>query len=305
MKIRLGTRASKLALIQADKVKEALLRSNSDLLIETIPINTTGDKIKQKPLTKIGGKALFLKELEEALLEDKIDIAVHSLKDVPAMIPQGLTIGGFLEREDARDAIVSNVGIKTIADLPENAVIGTCSPRRRSQLSNLRADLQILPLRGNVNSRVKRVLDGDFDATILAAAGLIRLGIEAKHYAILDSDIITPSVGQGVICTECKEDNHIILQLLETITDRRTQQLVLAERGFMETIGGNCNTPLGAYARYEDENIKLTCFLASEDNSEFVRKSCIITDISNCYRSGSILAKAMLELIEVNFTKKH
>lgn len=305
MKIRLGTRASKLALIQADKVKEALLRSNSDLSIDITPINTTGDKVTQKPLTEIGGKALFLKELEEALLENKIDIAVHSLKDVPAMIPQGLVIAGFLPREDGRDAIVSNIGIKNISDLPENAVIGTCSPRRRSQLLNLRPDLRILPLRGNVNSRVKRILDGEFDATILAAAGLIRLGIEAKYYSILNSDIITPSVGQGVICTECKEDNHRILQLLESITDRRTQQLVLAERGFMETIGGNCTTPLGAYAIYEEENIKLTCFLASEDNSEFIRRSSIITDMLHCYRDGSIAASTMLEMMRINFTKKH
>lgn len=296
MLIRLGTRSSKLALIQADKVKDVLLGSNPDLKIEIVQINTTGDKITHKPLTEIGGKALFLKELEEALLEDKIDIAVHSLKDVPAMIPQGLVIGGFLPREDGRDAIVSKLG-KSIADLPQNARVGTCSPRRRSQLLSLRPDLQIFPLRGNVNSRVKRVLDGEFDATILAAAGLIRLGIDARHYQVLDSQIMVPSVGQGVICTECRKGHHRILQLLEAITDHKTEKLVLAERGFMETIGGNCHTPLGAYARYESDYIKLTCFLSSEDNAKFIKRDYIITNTANCYSIGATAAREVVAIV--------
>lgn len=263
MKIRLGTRASKLALIQAQEVATALHEHD----IEIVPIVTMGDKSKES-LVNIGGKGLFLKEIEESLLSGEVDIAVHSMKDVPAQMPSDLTIAAMLPRRDPRDALLSHHG-KTISELKQGAKVGTCSPRRASQALNIRPDLNIVPLRGNVNSRVDKFLAGQFDAIILAMAGLERLNIDSNLYNIIPIEKMIPAVGQGVVCIQCRKDNFAMIELLSKINDQKTEALILAERGFMEGLNASCRTPIGAYAQYiDDKHIALQCFFENPDTGE-------------------------------------
>ncbi len=288
MIIKIGTRASRLAIIQANLVKSSLLKIYPNLNVELVKITTTGDKFKDKPLTKIGGKALFVKELEEALLSKKIDIAVHSLKDIPATIAPGLTIAGFLKGEDSRDAVIS-LQKSNLLDLPHGTIIGTSSPRRAVQLLRIRSDFKIVPLRGNVDSRIKKVQSQEIDATLLAVAGLKRLGI--SDYTTIDYDQMIPAVGQGVICAECCENNIEIVQMLSTITDKKTKNLMLAERGFIETINGDCSTPLGAHSYYINNKIKIIAFLAKDQNN--LVTSSAIGDIDCAYNLGKDLANKL------------
>lgn len=296
MKIRIGTRGSKLALIQAEIVKKELLLYGPSIEIQIVPIKTTGDNNKSADLTKLGGKALFLKEIEEELLAKNIDIAVHSMKDVPAMIPKGLKIAAVLERVDSRDVFVSNNG-KSFLDLEEGAIIGTSSPRRAVQILTLRPDFHIVPFRGNVDSRLKKVQDNEVDATMLALAGLERLGLYEQSYQILDRETMIPAVGQGVICIECREEDQDMLKLLAAINHSPTEILMKAERAFLETIEGNCKTPMGACAEFIDSaNIQLTAFLAREDNSKIVIKTEKGLAV-NAYKIGEAMANSILKEI--------
>lgn len=293
MKLRIGTRGSKLALIQAEMVKKELLSVDSSLNLTIVEINTTGDKEKEADLSRIGGKALFLKELEESLLLKDVDIAVHSLKDVPFVISNGLKIAAVLKREDARDVFISNSGKKLI-DLDCGSVIGTSSMRRAVQILNIRPDFKIVPFRGNVDSRLKKVKEKKVDATILALAGLKRMNMYEKTHEILDSDIMIPAVGQGAICVECRENEANILKLLDKINHVDTSILISAERGFLETIEGNCQTPMGAYASFYEGKVHLKCFL-SEEGSMIIKEG--VGESHSSYELGKKLAHEILSEI--------
>jgi len=263
LKLRLGTRKSKLALWQANFVKSKL--EALGLEIELVLITTTGDKILDTPLSKIGGKGLFVKEIENALMEDEIDFAVHSLKDVPAFIPQGLVVDIFLEREDPKDAFVSK-SYKTLNELPPSAKIGTSSIRRKVQLLQKRQDLTIEDLRGNVDTRLKKLEDGLYDAIILASAGLKRLGLEGVISSYLD---FIPAVGQGIVAIEYKDSNKELSNILRQINHEPTYICALAERSFLETVEGNCQIPMGAHATLTQDLIKIRGFIANEDGTNY------------------------------------
>jgi hydroxymethylbilane synthase len=299
--MRIGTRGSKLALAQANRVKDAIIRSCqvSANDIEIIPITTSGDKIQNKDLSTVGGKGLFIKELEEQLLLDNIDIAVHSTKDIPAYIPEDLTIAAFLKRDAIEDVFVSK-HYSSFEALPQGALLGTASPRRRLQVYMVRPDLKTVLFRGNVETRLQKLSEGLADATILAACGLDRLGIDLKQegfYAqILPKDRFIPAIGQGIISVECrKKDSHII-KMLDKINDRDTKILALAERGYLETLKGNCKTPMAAYAEYVDNKIMLYCMLANDEGTK-VRTLVESGDVSEPYKVGYRAAKAIQKLL--------
>lgn len=246
MHIRIGTRKSKLAIAQAQEVANFLETMNYSY--EIITILTTGDKIKDRNLYEIGGKALFLKEIEEALLQKTIDIAVHSFKDVPGHIPADLKIAAVLERKIANDVLLSFVG-KDIASLPRNAIIGTSSVRRKAILLNHRPDLEILNCRGNVTLRVEKLMQKQYDGIVLAAAGLERLNIFDESYCqIIPQEQMLSAVAQGVIAVEVRSDDLPMLELCKTINHQMTWNLVKAERGFLETMNADCQTPIAAFA---------------------------------------------------------
>jgi len=286
MQIRIGTRASKLAMIQAN-----IVASNLCCPYEIIPITTSGDKELSKPLYDIGGKALFVKELEEALLEDRVDIAVHSLKDVPGILPNGLTISAMIKRADPRDALVSKLS-NNIIGLPLNAVVGTSSPRRIAYLKHIRPDLHIVNLRGNVDSRVSKIISGELDATILAYAGLKRLDIASSELCTpIDVSEVIPAIGQGVIAIETligKE--HLVTKL----NHKMTFNLMQAERAFLENIGADCRTPAAAFSRIESGQMIVDFMLASDDLSNMVTRRAT-GNITDAYEIGKNMAFEMKE----------
>lgn len=277
---RLGTRGSPLALLQAEEVRKKLLASYPELAtdgIDIVPIRTSGDwKPEQKDQSFIdlgGNKGLFTKEIEEALLSNRIDLAVHSMKDVANVLPDRLEIAAFLERIDPRDAFISTKA-KTLADLPKGAVVGTCSLRRQAQILAHRPDLKIVALRGNVDTRIKKLESGVADATILAVAGLTRLGMDHRISSILDTDIMLPSVAQGAIGIEIRRDDERMKKLLAPLNHKKTSQCVTAERTVMKILDGSCKTPLAAYAQFiSDGEIKLEALAAKPDGTSIVRLS--------------------------------
>ncbi len=253
-KISIGTRGSKLALWQAEWIKSELKELYPDLEIELIKIKTTGDKILDVPLAKVGGKGLFVKEIEEALLRHEADIAVHSIKDVPTEFPDGLYLAVICEREDPRDAFISQIQnskfkIQKFNDMPRGAKIGTSSLRRSCQLLNNRPDLKIEQLRGNLDTRLRKLDEGQFDAIILAAAGIKRLGLEERISEILSPEISLPAIGQGAIGIECRIDDEFINKLIAPLNHPETSICVKAERAFLERLEGGCQVPIAAYAR--------------------------------------------------------
>ncbi|MFT5546836.1 hydroxymethylbilane synthase, partial [Rheinheimera aquimaris] len=249
--IRIATRKSALALWQAEYVKAELLRNHPNLTVELVPMSTQGDKILDTPLAKIGGKGLFVKELEQAMLEDRADIAVHSMKDVPVEFPDGLMLHTICPRENPQDAFVSNQ-FKSIDELPPGAVVGTSSLRRQCQLKALRPDLTVRDLRGNVNTRLAKLDNGEYAAIILAAAGLIRLGFEQRIAALMPVDTSLPANGQGAVGIECRSDDKEVQQLLSALEHRETRICVLAERAMNRKLQGGCQVPIGAYAVIEN-----------------------------------------------------
>lgn len=259
--LKIGTRESPLALIQTKIVCDKLTALYADLVFEIVPLKTTGDKILDKKLSAIGGKGLFTKELEEALLRKEIDIAVHSMKDMPTTQPPGLRIIGVLEREDPRDVLVSKEKC-SLQDLPAGSVVGTSSLRREAQLLRHRPDLKIVPIRGNVQTRLRKMEEGHAEATIMALAGLKRLGIETVASHIFSVDEMIPAVGQGIICIEGLEDDEWTLNLITPLTHAETEVCLKAERAFLKAVDGSCRTPIGGYADMKGGQIHLRGFIS-------------------------------------------
>ena len=268
--IRIATRKSALALWQAEYVKAALERAHPGLRVSLVPMVSRGDKLLDAPLAKIGGKGLFVKELETALLENEADIAVHSMKDVPMDFPEGLGLYCICEREDPRDAFVSNT-YDSLDALPPGSVVGTSSLRRQAQLLARRPDLNIHFLRGNVNTRLAKLDAGEYDAIILAAAGLIRLGLKQRIRAVLSPEQSLPAPGQGALGLEILAARADAAAWIAPLNDAETAHRVRAERAFSRALGGSCQVPLGGYAAIENGELWLRGFVASTDGQRMVR----------------------------------
>ncbi|MBU2512540.1 hydroxymethylbilane synthase [bacterium] len=281
--IRIATRSSKLALWQSDWIKEEIIRRFPEIRVELVHIKTKGDKILDTPLAKIGGKGLFVKELEVSLLNNETDIAVHSLKDVPTELPEGLEISVITKRENPWDAFVSNE-YRTFNDLPLKAVVGTSSLRRIAQLQKSRPDLEFKTLRGNVNTRLSKLDNGEYDAIILAAAGLIRLGLEDRVTELLPFDLSIPAIGQGVVCIESRTGDSDVLNVINPLKDSHTTKTVAAERALLNRLNGGCQVPLAGHAVIEGNILTLTGMVADPDGSRFIRLS----------KSGSIEKAEMI-----------
>ena len=270
--IRIGTRKSLLALAQSNGIKAQLEAEYPETTVELNKILTKGDKILDVPLAKVGGKGLFVKELEEAMLTGEADMAVHSMKDVPAELPEGLHLGIVTKREDHRDAFVSNK-YKKLADLPQGAKIGTSSLRRRAQLAILRPDLVIEDLRGNLDTRLRKLDEGQYDAIILAAAGLNRLKLSDRISALFDPAEMLPAVGQGAVGIELRSDDKGLLDCLNFLAHRDTFVAVTAERAFLLTLEGGCQVPIAGHCKVDGDNITLTGLVASVDGKEVLKKT--------------------------------
>ncbi len=249
-RVRLGTRGSRLALVQANEVRARLLAAHADLddaAVEIVTIRTSGDRIQDRPLADAGGKGLFSKEIEEALLSSAIDIAVHSMKDLETLLPDGLAVPCVLTREDARDAFIG-AQVATLGALPDGSVVGSASLRRQAQLLHTRPDLEIKPLRGNVETRLDKLAAGEADAIVLALAGLNRLGLAARATAVMDEEVMLPAVAQGAIAIECRADDAATHDLLAPLNDADAMTCVSAERGMLEALDGSCRTPIAGHA---------------------------------------------------------
>lgn len=272
-KIIVGSRRSKLALTQTNWVIEQLKKLGGPFEFEVKEIVTKGDRIQDVTLAKVGGKGLFVKEIEQAMLNKEIDMAVHSMKDMPAVLPEGLTIGCVPFREDHRDALISR-GHVPLNDLKPGAIIGTSSLRRSSQLLLKRPDLEIKWIRGNVDTRLSKLEEEEYDAIILAAAGLSRLGWASDVVTeFLDADICIPAVGQGALSIECREDDRELLELFEKFTCKKTEKAVRAERAFLQKMEGGCQVPIAGFARVEDnEEIVLNVLVASPDGTDVFKE---------------------------------
>ncbi|WP_066365858.1 hydroxymethylbilane synthase [Neobacillus fumarioli] len=272
-KIIVGSRRSKLALTQTNWVIDQLEKLDPRFKFEIKEIVTKGDQVLDVTLAKVGGKGLFVKEIEQAMLNKEIDMAVHSMKDMPAVLPKGLTIGCIPVREDHRDALISRGGVK-LADLTPGAIIGTSSLRRSAQLLIQRPDLEIKWIRGNVDTRLAKLETGEYDAIILAAAGLARLGWTREVVTeFLDVDTCIPAVGQGALSIECREDDQELLDLLEKLTCKKTERAVLAERAFLAKMEGSCQVPIAGFARVEDnDEIVLNVLVATPEGQEVYKE---------------------------------
>ena len=270
--LRLGTRGSPLALAQARKVAAAIETAQRwpDGWVQIVEIKTTGDKVQDRPLAEIGGKALWTKELDRALLEEEVDFCVHSMKDVESVRPKEIHIAAVRPRGDVRDRIV---GAESIDKLKQGAVVGTSSPRRKAQLLRLRPDLQIVPIRGNVETRIRKVEQGEVDATLLSAAGLKRLEISAG--TAIPTEIILPAPGQAVIAMECRTNDTRTQSVLTTVNNQITYDCVMAEREFTRALGGDCGSPVAAFCVLEDGDLRMRGQLFSEDGSEMVEDRAV------------------------------
>ncbi|MBM7701337.1 hydroxymethylbilane synthase [Metabacillus iocasae] len=265
-KIIVGSRRSKLALTQTNWVIDQLKKQGLPYEFEVKEIVTKGDQILDVTLSKVGGKGLFVKEIEQAMLNKEIDMAVHSMKDMPAVLPEGLTIGCIPDREDHRDVLISKTG-QTFEELPSGAVIGTSSLRRSAQLLAKRSDIEIKWIRGNIDTRLEKLKNEEYDAIILAAAGLARMGWSKDTVTqYLDADLSVPAVGQGALAIECREDDADLLSLLQGLNDAKTNATVTAERAFLHKMEGGCQVPIAGYGRFVNEQeIELTALVASPD----------------------------------------
>lgn len=266
--IRIGSRGSALALWQAEHVRARLAALGHEAEVRVI--TTTGDRVLDRRLELVGGKGAFLKEIEEALLAGDVDLAVHSLKDVPTALPEGLCLSAYLERADPRDVLVSASG-RPLADLPAGSRIGTTSLRRQAQVRALRPDLIVTDLRGNVDTRIRKLREGQHDAILLAMAGIARLGRAAEVTEVLDPAILVPAPGQGAIALECREADASVAAMVAPLDHAPTGRAVTAERSFLATLGGGCNVPLGAYAQADGAALRLRAVVARRDGSAVVR----------------------------------
>ncbi|MDH5370389.1 MAG: hydroxymethylbilane synthase [Gammaproteobacteria bacterium] len=290
--LRIATRKSPLALWQAHYVSDQLKLHHPELKIELVTMTTQGDKILDTPLAKVGGKGLFVKELETGMLEGRADIAVHSMKDVPVEFPSGLHLGVICQREDPRDAFVSNT-FKTLEELPQGARLGTSSLRRQSQIAALRPDLKIIDLRGNVNTRLKKLDDGEYDAIILAAAGLKRLEFEERITQFIATDVCLPAIGQGAVGIECRSDDAHVNNLIAPLNDNKTRIRVLAERAMNARLQGGCQVPIAGYAEYDRGIVLLRGLVAQVDGKKIIRGE-IAGPPENAEELGMVLAEDLL-----------
>jgi hydroxymethylbilane synthase len=291
-RLRIATRKSPLALWQAEHVGVRLQEAHPGLRVELVTMTTQGDRVVDSPLARIGGKGLFVKELEQGMLERSADIAVHSMKDVPAELPAGFAIGAILEREDPRDAFVSN-HYDSIDALPQAALIGTSSLRRQCQLRAWRPDLQVLDLRGNVNTRLRRLDQGDYDAIVLASAGLKRLEMAARITRALTPEELLPAIGQGVIGIECRAEDAAVRRLIEPLNHEPTCLCIQAERALNAALAGGCQAPVAGYSLLSNELIELRGLVGRPDGSEIVR-SQIVGPAPDAESLGRELAEDLL-----------
>lgn len=268
-RIRIGTRSSLLALWQANWVKSRLERLHSGIEVVLAQIKTEGDRL-EIPLFQLGGKGLFVKDIEEALLRGEVDLAVHSAKDLPAVIPEELTLTAFPAREDPRDALISREGISWRA-FPRGGKIGTSSPRRKAQLLHLRPDLEILPLRGNLDTRIRKLTTEGLDGVILASAGLRRMGWESKASDYFDPELMVPAIGQGVLAIETHRQNSRVRELVADLNHQPTALELEAERAFLKRLGGGCQIPIAGLAKIKGDQIRLVGLIASGDGKRIVR----------------------------------
>lgn len=291
-RLRIATRRSPLALWQAQFVADALVTAHPGLDISLVPMTTKGDELQSAPLAKVGGKGLFMKELEHALLDERADIAVHSIKDVTVDLPEGLQLPVISEREDPRDALVSR-SYPCLDELPEGAVVGTSSLRRRCQLLALRPDIRILNLRGSVHTRLAKLDADEYDAIVLASAGLHRLGMLDRVTEYFDAERLLPAVGQGALGIECREGDAEVEGLIGCVHDNDTAQRVLAEREMNRALGGGCQVPVAGYADWRDGGLRLRGLVSSPDASEIIREEglSLSHDVEALGRS---VAQAML-----------
>ncbi|MBI5233875.1 MAG: hydroxymethylbilane synthase [Deltaproteobacteria bacterium] len=292
-KIPIGTRGSKLALWQAEWVKGELEKRYKDIAVELLKIKTTGDNILDVPLSMVGGKGLFVKEIEEALLDARVCLAVHSMKDVPTRLPDDLHLKAITKREDPRDALISNSG-KRLMELPEGARIGTSSLRRKAQLLKVRPDFRIADLRGNLDTRLRKVKEGVFDAIILASAGVKRLGWQERITEHIPPDVMLPAIGQGALGIETKIGDTYINDLVSFFDDPETSIAVRAERAFLGRLEGGCQVPIAAYGRVSGQRLVLTGLVASIDGKAIIKDS-IEGHIEGAEELGLKLAELLLK----------
>jgi len=290
--LRIATRKSPLALWQANHVREALLARNPGLKVELLTMTTQGDKILDTPLAKVGGKGLFVKELELGMLEGRADLAVHSMKDVPVEFPDGLGLAAVLPREDPRDVLISN-RFSSIDELPDGARVGTSSLRRQCQLRARRSDLQILDLRGNVNTRLKKLDEGAYDAILLAAAGVRRMGWESRITELLPPEQFLPAIGQGAIGIEIRLDDERVAGLVAQLNDPPTATRIAAERALNERLQGGCQVPIAGYSEISHGVIVLRALVGRPDGSELVQ-GVISGKPEDAEELGQVLADDLL-----------
>jgi hydroxymethylbilane synthase len=290
--LKIGTRGSQLALFQANWVKDRLSEVHPDLDVRLIKIKTTGDKIQDVPLAKIGGKGLFVKEIEESLLQKKIDLAVHSIKDVPTEFPQGLHLSVIAKREDPRDVFISRDG-RTLKDLPQGAKIGTSSLRRQAQLLHFRSDLELIPLRGNLDTRLKKLKNMNLDGIVLALAGVRRLGLEERVTEIIPADLSLPAIGQGALGIETRMDDKEVEGQIRFLNDRDASIAVTAERAFLKRLEGGCQVPLAAFAQPEGMTLRVEGLVGSTDGKRLIRHR-VEGPVENAESLGVQLAEILL-----------
>lgn len=304
MKIRIATRKSPLALWQAEHVKQALAVKHPDLVVELVPMTTQGDKILDTKLQKAGGKGLFVKELEKAMLEGRADIAVHSMKDVPAEFPEGLKLAVICERDDARDVFISNK-YQQFSDLPDNAKIGTSSLRRQCQVLSLNSKLDILDLRGNVNTRLQKLDDGEYDAIILAAAGMKRLGLSDRIQQYFTVEELMPAAGQGALGIECREDDTEVLDIISSLEHALTKQCLTAERAITKILDGGCHVPLASYCHFHDEQLHVHGLVGLPDGSRIITSSSHGSDPETLGEkvANDLIAQGAKEIIALSSTQ--
>ncbi len=292
--ITIGTRGSRLALWQANWVKDAINRHHAGLTIELTIIKTKGDKILDVPLAKVGGKGLFVKEIEEALLDGGIDLAVHSMKDMPADIPDGLCIGAIPKREEPRDVLITRNELP-LDRLKKGARVGTSSLRRSAQLLRVRPDITIVPLRGNLNTRLRKLESESLDAIVLAAAGIYRLGLAERITQVLDESLMLPAVGQGALCIEIREADPRIAPVIAALEDLPTRRVVMGERSFLKRLEGGCQVPIAGHGRIDENGYTLTGLVCDVTGAPIIKQSQTGPE-SRSERIGLELAETLLSM---------
>lgn len=293
MILKIGTRGSKLALAQSQWVKKRIEIKYPHIQADLVTIKTTGDKILDSPLSRIGGKGLFVKEIEEALIREEIDVAVHSMKDVPARLPVALMLSTFPEREDPHDALIS-IGDRAIEELPQGSGVGTSSLRRAAQLLHLRPDLNMVPLRGNIETRLRKLRSGDLQAIILATAGIKRLGLATNITQVISPEQILPAIGQGALGLEVRRNDENTINLLDFLNHKETEVTIRAERAFLKELEGGCQVPIAAFAHLKGKNVHLEGMVAELNGSKIIRDE-ISGEKARAEEVGIELARRLLE----------